>query len=160
MCSILKRVLPSNYQGPRRKRLSHVDFPCQCFHLREARGSSKGNSHYIHFGIKALLHFVASNPSIKAKDIVILTPYLKQCSLWIEALKGHPNLAGIQVSYLEGIRVDTPNQCRVGKGSLSGGTWFVQQMSEELTHGSQTRSACVFHSLAIKGVSSFLGTAV
>jgi len=68
--------------------------------FREPRGTSWGNSHYIHFGIKALLWFMERNPDTTGKGVVILSPYLTLCALWLEAIEGHEELRGV--------RADTP----------------------------------------------------
>jgi hypothetical protein len=92
--------------------------------LREARGSSKGNRKYIHHGIKSLLHFMEANPSVKAEETIILTPYLKQCSLWMEALQQHEKLMGI--------RVDTPESMQGWEGLYC---WWDMVVCVERTRG-------------------------
>jgi hypothetical protein len=78
--------------------------------FREPRGTSRDNGHYIHFGIKALLSFMEKNPGVTGKDVVILSPYLTLCALWLEAIEGHEELRGVQA--------DTPESMQGWKGKF------------------------------------------
>ena len=71
-----------------------------CF--KEPRGTSRGNSLNIHFGIQASGTLI--NKGVASSDIVILTPYLCQCRLWKEALRKYPKFAGVRVVTAESMQ--------------------------------------------------------
>jgi hypothetical protein len=63
----------------------------------EIRGTSKRNTHFIHFGLEALLYFLPQNPDTDPSTIAIISPYSKQTSLWIKALAKYLAMKGIRV---------------------------------------------------------------
>ena len=65
-----------------------------------------------------------ANLSVKAEETIILTPYLKQCSLWMEALQQHEKLMGI--------RVDTPESMQGWEGLYC---WWDMVVCVERTRG-------------------------
>ena len=64
----------------------------------EAKGTSKGNTHMVHFRVQPLLSFVRFyEGKAQCEDITVSTPYLKQTQLWEETLANYPGLRGIKV---------------------------------------------------------------
>ncbi|KAL2073962.1 hypothetical protein VTL71DRAFT_7740 [Oculimacula yallundae] len=72
--------------------------------FRETRGTSRGCSANIHYCIEAILSCVQSNPIIETSNIVVVTSYLKEVSLYHEALRFYPRLRGIRVVCPESIQ--------------------------------------------------------
>ena len=64
--------------------------------FREPRGTSKGNTQFLHFGLLSIRSFVEKTGCPTSK-IGVLCPYLRQVRGWTEALSSFPELTGISV---------------------------------------------------------------
>jgi hypothetical protein len=63
-----------------------------------------------YFGIKTLLSLVERNLDTTGKGVVILSPYLTLCVLWLEAIESHEEFCGV--------RADTPESMQGWKGKF------------------------------------------
>lgn len=69
--------------------------------FKEPRGTSRGNSYNIHFGIRSMLHllqFATLNKfPMESSRFLVIVPYIKQAQMWTEALTNHPTLEVVKV---------------------------------------------------------------
>lgn len=65
--------------------------------FREVRGTSKGNTYFVNFGVDSIFDFLQKNPTFKASQITVVVPYLKQKHLWIETAKRYQELRGLLI---------------------------------------------------------------
>jgi hypothetical protein len=64
--------------------------------FREPRGTSKGNTHFLHFGLLSIRSFVEKTKCPQS-NIGVLCSYLRQVRGWTEALSTFPELTGVSV---------------------------------------------------------------
>ena len=63
---------------------------------REPRGTSRGNSHFLHAGLLSLKSFIKKTGTATS-DIGVMCPYQRQVSAWTEAIAGDDELGGVTV---------------------------------------------------------------